>query len=226
MVDVLVVPKRLKDRIRKSKHHDVLRRLLPEVMIDSVGVLLIEHSLHLFIELVGSLPIFSKRLLNDHPSPATILSFRKTELLKLTKNALEFRRAHAEVEQTVTARAVLRVKSIQFLSQLAISIFVAKLAAVIVNPICECVPNLLIFSRTRKFADRLSQFFAKAFVGFLTPGEASDLGGSWQIPVCFDVVERRNQLSVGQVPRGTKNDYIARLRKRATRESLVQGVGL
>ena len=39
MIDVAAIPERLEDRVRETQHHDVLRGLFAEEMIDPVGVI-------------------------------------------------------------------------------------------------------------------------------------------------------------------------------------------
>src|SRR5258706_5202942 len=53
MIDALAVPYWLKDAVSEAQHHDVLDRLFPEIVVDSVDLVFAQHRKHLTIHLAG-----------------------------------------------------------------------------------------------------------------------------------------------------------------------------
>ena len=73
MVNILPVPNRLENTVAKSERHNILYRFFPEIVINSVNLVLIEHFFELLIQGTGRLVIMPKGFLNDHTPPMSIL---------------------------------------------------------------------------------------------------------------------------------------------------------
>jgi len=52
-VDVAAIPDRLENGVVEPEHHDVLDRLLPQVVIDAVNLIFVQHALDLAIQSLG-----------------------------------------------------------------------------------------------------------------------------------------------------------------------------
>ena len=69
VVDVSAVPIRFEQCVCKSEDHDVLGRLFAEVVVDPVGVFLLEGVVDDFVEMSGTLQVLSKRLFTNDAGP-------------------------------------------------------------------------------------------------------------------------------------------------------------
>ena len=69
VIDVTVIPERLENRVGEAQHHDVLRGLLAEVVVDAVGVLLGEGSFDHLIEPLRAGQVGAEWLLDDDARP-------------------------------------------------------------------------------------------------------------------------------------------------------------
>ena len=58
--------------VREAQYHDVLRRLFPEVVINSVSFFLWEHLVHHFVEVLGGGEIGAERLLHHGAAPSGV----------------------------------------------------------------------------------------------------------------------------------------------------------
>src|SRR5262245_53320903 len=70
MIDIVMVPDGLKTGIGKAEDEHILHRFLPEVVINSIELLLAEHLKELTIQGACRGFIMPKRLFDDHPPPA------------------------------------------------------------------------------------------------------------------------------------------------------------
>ena len=89
----------------------------------------------------------------------------------------------------------------------------------------ETFPELVLHGLPRKFRRGFFELGAELRVGFIPPREADDCERGGQIAVGGDVVERRDELAMGQVAGGAEDDDGARLRHRAAGEPLAQRIG-
>jgi hypothetical protein len=74
VVDHLAVPDGLEDPVREPQRHEVLHRLLAEVVVDPEHLVLAEPALHHRAQLAGRRKVVPEGLLDDHPRPALALA--------------------------------------------------------------------------------------------------------------------------------------------------------
>ena len=77
VVDVVAVPQRLEQAVGEPQHHQVLHRLLSEVVIDPVDLALVQRAEKLAIECPGREQVRPERLLHDDPPPAVITALAR-----------------------------------------------------------------------------------------------------------------------------------------------------
>ena len=65
VVDVVAVPDRLEERIRKAEEEQVLHRLLAEVVIDAIDGLFVETAMQRFVQFDRRGQVAAERLLDD-----------------------------------------------------------------------------------------------------------------------------------------------------------------
>ncbi len=68
VVDVVAVPDRLEQPVGEAEREDVLRRLLPEEVVDPVDLRLVEGLVELGVERLGRRQVDAERLLHDDPA--------------------------------------------------------------------------------------------------------------------------------------------------------------
>ena len=67
VIDVVAVPDRLENGVGEPQHEDVLHRLLAEVMVDAVDLVLGEHPVDLFVQLVARGQVGAEGLFDHEP---------------------------------------------------------------------------------------------------------------------------------------------------------------
>src|SRR6476661_6241587 len=70
--DVVAIPERLEDRIRKAEYENVLDALFTEVVIDAIDLVLTEFVEDEPVERARRLEVASERLLDHYPDPRTL----------------------------------------------------------------------------------------------------------------------------------------------------------
>ena len=98
-IDVPAVPDRLEDDVGEPQRHDVLHRLLAQIMVDAVDLLLGEHFLDFGLQRTRRLQIGAEGLLDDDARPALRVVLRtEPGFLELIDDLCEDRRGRAQVE--------------------------------------------------------------------------------------------------------------------------------
>ena len=72
VLNVAVIPERLIDAVGKSKHNQVLHRLLAQVVVDAVDLLFLKDALDGPVQFPRALEIASERLLDNQARPACL----------------------------------------------------------------------------------------------------------------------------------------------------------
>ena len=67
-LDVVAIPERLEDTIRKTQSHDILHRLLSEEVIDTIELMFVEGLAVDLVQLSCRLEVISEGLLDDDTS--------------------------------------------------------------------------------------------------------------------------------------------------------------
>ena len=103
VLDVVPVPDRLEERVRKPEVEDVLNRFLPEIVIDAEDRLLGKCSCRTAVELLCRCEVAAERLLDD--DPARWWRIRRSEL---ADNEREHARWDGEIMRRPAAALELR----------------------------------------------------------------------------------------------------------------------
>src|SRR5689334_20269055 len=69
VIDVVTIPDRLEERIAEPENEDVPYRLFPEIMIDTIDLLLAKNGAHLLIQPSRALDVVSERFFDDDARP-------------------------------------------------------------------------------------------------------------------------------------------------------------
>ena len=103
VVDVLVVPDRLKEGVSEPEGKDVLDGFFPEVMVDPEDLLRFENLGQHFFKLPSRLQVVAEGFLNDDSAPSIRGRGGKTRLCQLCTNLREGVGWDRQVEGVVSA---------------------------------------------------------------------------------------------------------------------------
>src|SRR5262249_2334385 len=78
MVDIIPVPNRLEDPVRKAEGQNVLDRFFAQLVVDTVDLLLVEDVLNVQIEPAGGFVIPAQRLRDNYSPPIPVLFAHQT----------------------------------------------------------------------------------------------------------------------------------------------------
>ena len=207
VVDVAAVPVRFKDGIGKAQHHDVLRGFFAQVMVDSIGVLLFEGGIHHFIEAPGRGQVLAEGLFTDHSRPFSAGALIQAGSAEHLHDRLEGLRCRGQVEKAIGRRSTLFIELVQQQLETHIPGGIFEFTPVVVNALRETGPKLVRMALAAVFAVTSLQFVTKTLVRLVTPGESHHFELWRQVSGSGDVVNRRDQLAVRQIPGGTKDDH-------------------
>ncbi len=184
-------------------------------MVDPVGVLLLEGLVDDLVEVLGGGKIGAEWLLHDYPRPRAGLRLVEVCLFQVQEDVIEELWGGGEVEQAVALAAALPLERVEVIREGVVSLEVLELAAVVGDGAGEILPQCLVVTLAGVLAVGRLELAAELIVGFVAPGESDDAGVSRQVAILQEVVESRDQLAVGEVSRGTKDDNGAGLRRLA-----------
>ena len=114
VIDVIAIPDRLEDPVGEPEHQNVLHRLFAQVVIDAEDLVLVEHRVHLVIQVARRIEIVPKRLL-DHHAHAPLLRLRHALRAQVLDNRRKVLRRRRQVEQPVRPDVLLLRNLVQLL---------------------------------------------------------------------------------------------------------------
>src|SRR5262244_3582653 len=117
VINVVMVPDRLKAWIGKAKDQHVLDRLFPQVVIYTVDLFFADHLEQLTVERLCRGSIAAKRLFDNEAPPATAVTLEERGGSKFVSNfPIELRR-HREMKQHIIGNVVLRLHGLEAFTQ-------------------------------------------------------------------------------------------------------------
>ena len=171
VVDVIAVPDRLKQAVGKTQHHDVLHRLLAEIVIDAEDLVFLENAKELVIERKGAGEIGAKRLFDDDAPPRTLTRSinaavfpGKTGFAEMTANRRESGRWRGEVKQAIASGRPLGFDALKFTADLDVGGIVVGFALHIGDVAKDLLEHLLIDRPAGELRQALGEILAKGVV--------------------------------------------------------------
>ncbi|CCF17988.1 protein of unknown function [Pseudorhizobium banfieldiae] len=200
VVDVLRVPERLVEGIGEAQRHQVLHRLLAEVVIDAEDLLFLEYPADGVIELQCRREVAADRLLHDDPG----LLGDQLVVADLFRDGAEDRRSNGKIED---ADAILA--AVQKLLELVPALIRFRVNRDVEQPLAEALDlGVIVFSGFEMLAERVTRKGPILFVGKRAAGRTDDAGGLEELSLDLSMIERRQQLSFRKVARSAKHDAI------------------
>ena len=212
-VDVVGVPDRLEQLVGEAQRHDVLDRLLAQVVVDAEDVLGGE-------DLVDE-PLSSSALARSCPNGFSTTTRRQPPALGVAGHPgalhlLQHRREHArrdrQVERRVALDAVAGAQVVERLAERVERLVVVERAGDELDVARQSPPDLLVPGRPGVLLGRLAGQALEVAVAPVAAREAEQHEVRRQQPAVGEVVDRRQQLLAGQVAGDPEDDEGARLR--------------
>ncbi len=204
VVDVLVIPHRLKNRVGKAQNHQVLHRLLAQVVVDAKDLPLIEVLPQLLVELLRALQVRAERFFNDQARPAALPAAfpppAQPRLIKLRGHLGELFGWRGEIKQEVLRHLPVFAQLLQPLAKRQKVLLVVVAAALIKQPRGEFIPGLLVPLAVGKFFSSLHELLAELLITQFAAGKANHTGLLVQQPILEKGKDRRYQLALRQIP--------------------------
>ncbi len=107
VVDMVAVPERLEDAVRKSQHQNVLDRFLAEEMIDPIDLVFGQHLEDLRVECLRRCEVVPERFFDDHPPPRFLRLLGQPGVAELGDHRTKEPVGDGQIEQHVGGIVVL-----------------------------------------------------------------------------------------------------------------------
>ena len=211
MVHVIAVPERLKNAVAKAQHEQVLDRVFSQIMVDTINLPLIKHVEDNLIERLGGSQVASKRFLNDDAHPGIgRRGMRQPGAAQLFHDGRINLRRRRKVKQAVAAETLGGLQLGQPLGQLGKGFRIAVIARAVIEVRSKGIP-LLGFNRSHvgnRFGG-FAQTGAEQILLHSRAGEPDDGVARAKSIVGGQIVHRGNDLALGEVARGAKQNHRA-----------------
>ena len=106
VVDVITIPKRLDDVVRKAKDHQVLDGLFAEVVVDAIDLIFSENLFQVVVQLDGGSEVMTEGLFDDDASPVMVVFLGEPYLPKLLDDGGKEAWRDREIEEFVALGVV------------------------------------------------------------------------------------------------------------------------
>ena len=203
VVDVMAVPDRLEDQVREAEHHDVLHRVLAQIVVDPVDLVLFEIAVQLDIQFFGGGGVAAERLFQHHVPPRTAV-LRFGELagrVKLFDDGGIERRGHRQIDGAVGGKFAAFFQLVEPLSE-----GVVVFGPVVVESMVVDAPQEFVQLRIGAAGEFGADVVAEAVVAVGGAGAADDPGLLMEQPAPEQVVQRRIEFAPGEVAGSAEDD--------------------
>ena len=194
-------------------------------MIDAERVALGKCTRDGFVQRLGGREVRAKRLLDNHARPRTDARLVQPAFGEHPQDEIVFRRRYGEVEKAVTHRASRGINRVELFAQRAVALGIREVAGLVVNPLREAAPHVVLQPRARAFLRGVAQFRAPRLVGLFAAREADDVRRGRQVAIGGKIVERRDELAESEIAGRAEDHDIARLRHGPRLKPLAERVG-
>ena len=198
VVDVGAVPHRLEQGVGEAQRHQVLHRLLAEIMVDAEDVLLQEHRAERVVDRVRALAVAADRLLDDDAR----VRAREPLLADALGDGREQVGAGGEVEG-----ADLLAVAEQLLEPFP-ALFAGGVERAIVDARQERVHRLVAVLGVAELDQRLAHGLLEILAREFAPRDADDAGGVGELAALVAVEQRREQLAIGEIAGAAEHDEV------------------
>jgi hypothetical protein len=184
-------------------------------VVDAEHLRLVEHRQHLAVELQRLGKPRSERLLDHHPHLGLGVTVEAV-LAELPDDHREERGCGGQVEEPVERDAGFLVELLELLVEPLVDGVVVEGARHVADLLEQLLEHLRVGLAARVLLDRLARHRAVVVVRDVRARHSDQVEALRQRPLMGQVVDRRQQLAVGEVPRAAEDDH----RRRVDREPL------
>ena len=200
MVNIIARPEGLEQHVGKPQDHQVLHRLLAEVMVDAKDLALSEHSPDTVIDFAGGFEVSADRLFEHDPC---LRSCQACPPKRLGNADIEARRCR----QIKDARSLWFVREFGF-ERRPVSIRIGGIYRDIFDEFFEPLPRLGIPVLSRRGLAGLARHVAIRFGGQLRTCRSDDPARLRYLAIQPAVIERWQQLAPGEITGATEYNDI------------------
>jgi len=207
VVDVLVIPQRLEQRVGKPENQDVLNGVLAEIMIDAVKLIFPPVFVQCLVECHGRFQIVPKRFLDNEPAEAAIFLVQPGLPEMAAELGVEFGRYRQVIQAATSARPLARF---QPLRQRRCTRGLSHIRGDIVNILCKSGPFRRIERLTRSgqsFLGLPGKVIAEGIVREWRSGDAENLDPLGESALLGQVEQCGDELSGCEIPRCAKDNH-------------------
>ncbi len=201
LLHVVAVPDGLEDRVVEAEAQDVLDRLLPEVVVDSVDLVLTQQLVERDVERPGRLEIGAEGLLVDHPPPA-VRFVQEARIAQALRGGLEELWREREIVEA-SSRSMLFERGLERLQAGG----VGHIRGHVVHALLECAPAFL-----QVIGHLLGDLRAELRVAQRASRHADHARVLGESAVLREAGQRGHQLALGEVARGPEDHDLNRHR--------------
>jgi hypothetical protein len=191
-------------------------------VVDAEDLVLVEDREHLVVELLGLGEGRAERLLDDHAHVGALVAI-ELALAELADDDREERRRGREVEAAVHPLAGVVVELVQGAGERLVHARLVERAGDVADLLEQLLEHRLVGLAPRELLDRLLGHVAELLVGHLRARHANEVEALGQRALVREVVDRRQQLAVREVARGSEDDQRRGVDRQAL-EPLDEGV--
>ena len=211
MVDMVAIPDRLEQSVGEAQHHDVLHRLLAEIMVDAENLVFFENAEQLLIERARGGEIGAERLLDDDAPPGAVVFARQAGFAEMAADRGKARRRRRQIKQPVAFRAALALDAGKLLADLLVGRVVVGIALDIGDAAEQALDHALVDVARGEFRQAFGEIVGERFAREWTAGDADQGKCFRQQPGHGEIIERGHQQPVGEVARRAENNETARI---------------
>ena len=204
VVDEVAVPDRLEQPVGEPQGHQVLDRLLAQVVVDAEDLLLAQHAQELLVQVDRLGQVGADRLLDHHPHLGVVLVVQPV-LAELVHDHGEERRRRGEVEDAVEDDLRRLVELLRRLLHLLVCRVLVEGAGHVAHVLEEPVQHLLIRLPAGELHDRLLGDLPVLVMRHVAAGHPDQVEALRKRALVREVVERRQELALGQVARAAED---------------------
>ena len=210
VVDVTAIPDRLEDAVGEAEDQDVLDGLLAQVMVDAEDLPLRQHLPDLPVEGAGRLEVPAKRLFDDDAPPAPLLGgqSRSTEL---ADDRAEHAGGCGQIIEAVAPRALFVRNPREKGLELLVAARVVEVTPQVMDAPEELVPEGRLDRRCGECVQTAFHLLAKLLGPEVLAGQPDDGEVIGQQSASLQVVQCRDELAPGQIPRGSEDHQRTRV---------------
>ena len=203
VVDMGAVPKRLEERVGEAQRHEVLNRFFAEIMVDAVDLMFFENGANRFVDRLGGLEVFADRLFDHDPRVRGVQSVARDTLADRPEKLGIDGQIEDPNQVAVGGQPVLEFRP---------AVLAGTVDGHVAYPVDELrdMRRVAVFRRHEAF-DRLACPGLEFLVRERAPGNRDDAARPDDLPGPVAVEQRRQQLTVGQVPGAAEDDQFERI---------------